>query len=248
MKLKRRLISFVTLSLIIGLSWMVFNRVNKQPIVYGNFGTNIPQIYPILGIDVSHYQEKIDWQYVSHMKVGNDSIQFVYLKATEGIDFVDDRFDRNQKAVKLEELHFGAYHFYDPAGNAKDQGLHFHQVIVESDYTLLPVLDVETSGDLKPSELVDSILIFLTEVERLSGNRPLVYTYENFFQENLQSTKLSDDYFWIANYNGDCESMKEENVLVWQFSESGTVDGIEHAVDLNIAKETFWEVAEIKKE
>ena len=248
MRVKRRLISFITLSLIIGTAWIIFNRTNPQPAIYDNFGVNVPQLYPVLGVDVSHYQEKIDWQYVSRMKVGDDSIQFAYMKATEGIDFTDDRFNGNLEAIKLEKLWFGAYHFYDPSLGARKQAIHFHQTVSEAELTLRPALDIEVSGDLRKAELVDSILSFLETFEELSGQRPIIYTYENFFLENLQSSELSEEYFWIANYNGNCESMTRENVLVWQFSETGTVDGIETPVDLNIAKKSFLEICQIKKE
>ncbi|MBN4072608.1 hypothetical protein JYT74_01080 [Crocinitomix catalasitica] len=247
-QIKRRLISLLTLAFILVIGWMVFKRTNRQPITYGDYGVNIPQSYPILGIDVSHYQENISWSYVSNMKVHDDSVQFAFIKATEGNKFVDEKFVRNSNAASLERIEYGFYHYYDPALSAKKQADFFSSTIRDYNFTLRPVIDIEISGDLKTYEVVDSIITFLDEVESLLGHRPIVYTYENFFLENIDQLRMREEYFWIASYNRHCKLMDEINVLIWQFSESGTVDGIENAVDLNIAKEGFFNLCKIKME
>ena len=46
--------------------------------------------YPIRGIDVSHHQRDINWDAVK-----GAGISFSYIKATEGADFKDKRFQAN---------------------------------------------------------------------------------------------------------------------------------------------------------
>lgn len=46
--------------------------------------------YEVTGIDVSHYQGTIDWK-----KMEQFSINFAYIKATEGSSFVDENFYKN---------------------------------------------------------------------------------------------------------------------------------------------------------
>src|SRR5262249_36813417 len=69
----------------------------------------------IYGIDVSHHNEdgqgKIDWR-----KLTDQSIFFVYAKATQGKGFFDGRFARTWRELgKLQEegreVYRGAYHF-----------------------------------------------------------------------------------------------------------------------------------------
>src|SRR5687768_1484289 len=62
--------------------------------------------YPIRGIDVSHHQGAVDWK-----KVEAAGIDFAYIKATEGRDHRDPRFDANWRAAE-GALARGAYHFF----------------------------------------------------------------------------------------------------------------------------------------
>jgi GH25 family lysozyme M1 (1,4-beta-N-acetylmuramidase) len=59
------------------------------------------------GIDVSGHQDVIDWK-----RVADDGITFAYIKATEGGDFVDDRFRENWRNAGTAALDRGAYHFF----------------------------------------------------------------------------------------------------------------------------------------
>ena len=65
-----------------------------------------PADYPIHGIDVSKYQGTIDWN-----AVAGSGVKFVWIKATEGGDLVDERFQANWQGAKLAGIPHGAYHF-----------------------------------------------------------------------------------------------------------------------------------------
>ena len=62
---------------------------------YKEFGIAIPSNYSIHGIDVSRYQQIINWEAVKEMNVQGIQINFVFIKATEGIGNVDFYFNRN---------------------------------------------------------------------------------------------------------------------------------------------------------
>src|SRR5260221_5079151 len=51
---------------------------------YQAFGIDIPTNYSIHGIDVSKYQEVIDWESVKQMNVEGVQIHLAFIKATEG--------------------------------------------------------------------------------------------------------------------------------------------------------------------
>jgi GH25 family lysozyme M1 (1,4-beta-N-acetylmuramidase) len=61
------------------------------------------------GIDVSHWQGEIDWR-----KVAGAGKRFVFLKATDGHDFLDPTFFRNRTGARSNGLRVGAYHFARP--------------------------------------------------------------------------------------------------------------------------------------
>lgn len=63
------------------------------------------------GIDVSAHQNLIDWNLVAA-----DGIEFVYIKATEGGDFVDEEFAENWAGAGDLDLDRGAYHFFTLCG------------------------------------------------------------------------------------------------------------------------------------
>src|SRR5438067_4311670 len=79
---------------------------------YPDFGNDIPDSYEIHGIDVSKYQNYIDWPSVKEMKVHNVRIGFAFIKATEGLGNTDKLFKRNWKKTKEAGVTRGAYHFF----------------------------------------------------------------------------------------------------------------------------------------
>ena len=85
----------------------------KPPhIVYPAFGIEIPPNYQIHGIDVSRYQQIINWEDVKEMQVKNIKIGFAFIKATEGTDRVDPQFRRNWLNAEKENIPKGAYHYF----------------------------------------------------------------------------------------------------------------------------------------
>ena len=239
MNLRSRFTLVLSLFLITFFVYILIENPSKKT-SYGDFGVPIPTAYPILGIDISHYQGNVNWEQLKQTKHGQDSIQFVFIKATEGLTLVDDQLLNNSKGAKSQQLDFGCYHFFIPELSAKQQAEFFSEQIGQSDYTLKPVLDIEFDGGFVDDRLLDSVLVFLDEVESRLKSRPVVYTYSNFYKEHFKN-QLEDELMWIAKYGNSCELMNRENVIAWQFSEEGTVNGIEGFVDLNLAKNTFFQ-------
>ena len=94
------------------------------------------------GIDVSHYQGRIDWDQVARDK----NVQFVYLKATEGSDLVDDCYLRNLYGAKRVGIPVGVYHFYRPNVNVQWQLRNFSSTAEPWRHDLIPIVDVEKRG------------------------------------------------------------------------------------------------------
>jgi lysozyme len=239
MKLRTRFAFLVSLFLV---TFFIYFLASKPKLNgdYTSFGVAIPTSYPILGIDVSHYQGDIDWRLVKETKHGADSIQFAFIKATEGLTLIDDQVETNANAAHEVGLDFGFYHFFIAKNSAREQAKFFCNQITEFPSTLKPVLDLEFDGDFSNGQLHDSISVFLNFVEKKIGDRPIIYTYSNFFKEHELSS-FESELFWIAQYGVHCDLMKNENVKAWQFTEKGTVNGIAGLVDLNLAKNQFFD-------
>src|SRR5687767_9255158 len=71
----------------ISFSWYYSSTGEEKPdITYTEFGIDIPNNYEIHGIDVSKYQQNVQWKAVKEMKVNDVQLGFAFIKATQGTD------------------------------------------------------------------------------------------------------------------------------------------------------------------
>ncbi|UKN02666.1 hypothetical protein K6119_03955 [Paracrocinitomix mangrovi] len=236
----RRIIGVVSVGFAVLLIWFLYLKGPSFKNVYNSFGDDIPEEYPVMGIDISHYQGEVNWDQLGDMRIDDDSIQFVFIKATEGLSVRDDRKRINAFGARSQEIDYGFYHFFIPTLSASDQADFFCESIGGYNFDLKPVLDIETETTYSKKRLLDSVNVFLNRVEEQLEVRPIIYTYSNFYDNYFSNH--SQELFWVAKYSRRCDAMENKNVICWQFSETGTVDGINEKVDLNIAKDNFFEV------
>jgi len=186
----------------------------------------------VAGFDVSEYQGTIQWDQVKTVE-DTFALSFVFIRATAGKNRVDKKFATNWKQAKANGLIRGAYHYYRPNENSIKQAELFIKTVhlLKGDFP--PVLDIE---NLPKTQSVDSLKVglkrWLKKVEDHYKVKPIIYSGERYYKDFLK-----DDFkeypFWIANYNFFVENIKDD-WLFWQFTEKGTIPGIEGPVDLNI--------------
>ena len=239
--MKQLAVLLVSAALVVFIVLLIFEQNQNSNFIYRNFGVHVPIEGTILGIDVSHHQGEIDWDMALDMRIGNDSIQFVYLKATEGADFKDRHYEKNRKILDQKKVKVGAYHFFNPNTNIAAQVNFFEQTVAKTN--LKPVLDVEVIKGVSQAQCVDSVEKFLNLYQLKVGVRPIIYTFESFYNDVFKNSKLKTELFWIANFKSIPTSFVNSNTIIWQFSEKGTVNGIKEKVDLNKAKFNFFEKA-----
>ncbi|WP_223068470.1 glycoside hydrolase family 25 protein [Paenibacillus caui] len=187
------------------------------------------------GIDVSHHNGSIDWG-----KVAASGCTFVFIKASEGQSYQDSRYIVNVKGAKEAGLLIGAYHFLNAttAEAARREADHFAGTIKAAGgigfFDLPPVLDYEINpGGLTAPQICTVAEAFLTELEKLTGRAPILYT-GNAFAVNFNAT-FGKYKLWVARYNN--QPPKDTTAWTrwdfWQYSDSGTINGIDGKVDLN---------------
>ncbi|HYH80763.1 MAG TPA: GH25 family lysozyme [Longimicrobium sp.] len=180
---------------------------------------------PARGIDVSHYQGRVDWRAVEEAGIG-----FAFLKATEGVTFTDPTFRAHWAALGETRILRGAYHRFRAGRDAAAQAEHFLAVARLGEGDLPAVLDVETTDGVSDARLIRGARTWLEAVERRTGARPIVYTRPGFRRTHLG--RALDDYpLWIAEYNVDSPSTGTWSF--WQHSQQGRVAGIQNIVDLD---------------
>ena len=192
------------------------------------------------GIDVSHWQNAIDWT-----AVASAGKRFAIIKATESSTSVDALYATNHAAAKAAGLWTGPYHFARPsalANDAIDEADHFAAVMNLGVGDLMPALDLEDSGGLSVLALQTWVASFLGEVSARIGVRPMIYTSPAFWKKYMgDSRALADAGYktlWVAHWNVASPIVPASNWggrgwTFWQYSDQGTVPGISGFVDLD---------------
>lgn len=179
------------------------------------------------GIDMSHYQGNVFWETVGD----NTKTAYVYLKATEGGDRIDAMFERNINLAHRYGLKVGSYHFYRPRVEQAVQLENFKTQCLPGEQDLIPMIDVETMSGLPVEAFCDSLLKFLELVEEAYHQKPLVYTYRNFYNKYLLG-KLDGYKLMIAMYTDEEPVLADErDIVAWQYTGKGTLPGVSGYVD-----------------
>lgn len=181
----------------------------------------------IHGIDLSHYQGTVFWETVGD----NSKMAYVYLKATEGGDNVDERYKENIELAHRYGLKVGSYHFYRARIPQKTQLKNFMSQCRPGDQDLLPMIDIETRSGLGSEAFQDSIFKFLKLVEKVYKQKPLIYTGANFYDHNF-AHKLDDYKIMIAQYSSrEPRLIDGRDITMWQYTGRGRLNGINTHVD-----------------
>lgn len=194
----------------------------------------------LTAIDVSAYQEDIDWQEVARSGVEMAIIR-VGLRGwgEKGLIKVDDYVHQNLQGAHEAGLTVGVYFF--------SQATSIEEVDEEIDILLDTIKDHTITGhvvfdweyvsgeartaDMDARTLTDCTLHFCKRIEE-AGYTPMVYfnNYQGTQLLYLEELKAYD--FWLARYT---DRMKfPYRVRMWQYTDSGRVPGIKGNVDINV--------------
>jgi len=172
------------------------------------------------GIDVSSYQGTIDFA-----KVKGNNITIVYIKATEGIDYVNPRLKEHYQGAKLNGLKIGFYHYLTNKSPSL-QAQHFLNSINGLASDCKYIIDVEGKWTItEASKATREFADYLISKNKEVG----IYTGDYFYRDNLNST-VKNLSVWIANYGGVVMAPKYAG---HQYTDKGAVRGITGNVDMD---------------
>ena len=193
----------------------------------------------VYGVDLSHYQPIVRWDrmYVAvdssytqndtiSKQIGIIPISFVFLKATEGKEFVDAEYAKHCEWAERYGIPHGAYHFFNQRyATLQEQIDNFISHVEVNKGDLPPVLDIEQFG-----VSTDSLLMWSDAVEMHYGVKPIVYANERIAKIHVDNGKLKDNILWHARYG----RAPTRSYHIHQYSESGHIPAIgKHEVDLD---------------
>ena len=214
-----------------------FVRDGKGRMTYSD-----PAVKTYTGIDVSVFQGDIDWDAVK-----NDGIDFVMLRVgyrgygQKGIMGKDDKFDSNYEGAKKAGLKVGVY-FFSQATNeseAREEAAFVLDAVrdcpldypIAYDWEFVDNDEARTNG--MTSEDITVCAKAFCEAIKSAGKVPVIYFNCETGYFNYDLPQVKDYDFWLAEYY-DTPSFYY-NYKMWQYSKTGSVDGISGDVDMNIS-------------
>lgn len=209
-------------------------------------GAKVPSGAYSYGIDISHFQQKVDWdslmvltdganRTIRSMKHAIDvkPVSYIFIKATEGTSMKDRNFSRNWSEAGKRDIRRGAYHFFRSSKDPEQQARHFIKTVGALRYKdLPPVLDIETiHPGCSHKTLNEKALKWLKIVEEHYDRKPIVYSSASFIEDILCEEIRNNYTIWVAHY--DVERPRYSRWHLWQFTDHAVVHGIDGHVDLN---------------
>lgn len=193
----------------------------------------------VTGIDVSEFQGDIDWKAVKQ-----DGVDFVMMRlgfrgSETGALVLDSRFKENIKGARKAGLDVGVYFF--------SQAVTPEEAIEEARYVLKhirgkgvrypiafdmePIDGTERAAKLKKEEKTAIADAFCQVIDR-NGHKPMIYGNPKWMRKHIDLSYLSDYDKWLAHYAD--RTTYRSAFRMWQYTDSGSVDGISGPVDMNL--------------
>lgn len=193
------------------------------------------------GIDVSKYQDKIDWE-----KVASDEVEYAFIRLgirgyTEGEIIEDETFEDNIKGALKNDIDVGIYFFTQALSEeeAEEEAAYVIESIAPYQVKYPIVLDVESvtstkarGNDLTSEERTKYCIAFCEKIKE-AGYTPMIYGNLKSFTLLLNIEELEDYDKWFAYY--DESYYFPYDFKIWQYTNKGRVAGIKGDVDLNIS-------------
>jgi lysozyme len=201
-----------------------------------DFGPKAPSDYPIHGIDVSKWQGDIDWQ-----KARAHGVSFAFVKATEGGDRVDPRFDTYWRGARAAGIPVAPYHFYYFCTPPLEQANWFIRNVPRRAVVMPPVIDMEWNPNsptcrLRPPPAVvrRDLEVFANRIAAYYGKKPIIYTTIDFHRKNFKGHFRGYD-FWLRSVADHPDNIYDgRDWTFWQYTGTGIVPGIQGNADISV--------------
>lgn len=188
----------------------------------------------IKGIDVSRWQENIDWA-----KVKQDGVEFALIKACQEAGFTDSCFKTNIEGAQRNGIKCGVYSYSKAltAAGMEAEARYFLNIVkpYKLDYPMVLDLEDNVQKSLGKKAITDMVIAYRKVIEG-AGQRFMLYTNTDWRKNYVETDRLGDVLLWQAHYPPNPEIRPpaiDDKVSIWQYSSTGKVAGITGNVDMN---------------
>lgn len=182
------------------------------------------------GIDVSEWQGKIDFK-----EVKEAGIDIVYIRASEGTDYIDPYFKENYENAKANGLKTGFYHYVTArtVEEAREEAEFFVFNIKGTQPECKLAMDFESFDDLSKEEINEISKVFLERAQELSGKECIIYSDAYNARETFDEELARKYAIWVADYfvEEPADNGKWSSWVGFQYTDRGKINGIEGNVD-----------------
>lgn len=194
-----------------------------------------------LGVDVSKYQEAVDWNQVREAGMSFAIVRLGFRGyGEEGKLVLDEYYEQNVQAAAAAGLKVGVYFFSQAV--TEEEAREEAQFVLEhtAGYTIEgPIVfdteeikdDTARTDNLTGEEITRHCIAFCEAVEE-AGREPMIYANMKWMAFTLELEKLTKYDKWYADYEAAPQCPYE--FTIWQYTESGTVPGIQGNADINV--------------
>lgn len=195
----------------------------------------------IMGIDVSKYQGKIDWNQVKEAGVEYVIIRLGFRGMNEGTLELDPMYLEYIEGATKASIPVGIYFFSQAitVEEAKEEAKMVLDNIKDYEITYPIVFDTEyvnfynaRANNITRQERTDISIAFCEEI-KAAGYKPMIYSNTKGMIMHIDLTRLEAYDKWFAYYGNKIAF--PYNFQMLQYSDTGKVPGIEGNVDLNIS-------------
>lgn len=198
-------------------------------------GVNRARSMPIQGLDIARHQGSVDFA-----AVRAEGVRFVFIKGTEGKDYLDPNFRDNWRRAGAAGLARGVYHFMTWCSLASQQAAWFVANMPNDPDALPPVLDLEWNNHsscknkFNREDVLEKVRVMLAAMEAHTGKLPIIYTDINFHHDILEGENFPNT-FWLRSTAAEPQhKYRGRNWTFWQWTQTGTMSGVRGEVDRNV--------------
>ncbi len=202
------------------------------------------------GIDVSIYQGTIDWKKVAEAGIDFAMIRVGYRTMADGIIKADSNAKYNMQEATKHGIKVGVYFFSTAISQSEavEEANWVSDYIAKYQITYPVAYDCEGYGktssrqyDMTNTQRTDAALAFMNQIKQ-RGYSPMFYGAKSEMEHDLkwEMSRISSIYsVWVAQYppvyTATTECSYEAPYAMWQYTNQGSVSGIQDSVDMNIA-------------
>lgn len=192
-----------------------------------------------LGIDVSEWQGQIDWQQVKAAGVDFVMLRIGWRGSEQGVLAPDTLFSTYYDGATAAGLKVGGYFFSQATSReeATQEALYVLELVDGRNFSMPIAFDWEHIGENARTWGMDgktltACAISFCDVLKRAGYDPMVYFNPDTSLNLLDLAYLTDYDFWLAMYDHPMDY--PYRVDLWQYTNTGTIPGIDGDVDINL--------------